>query len=126
MFRCQCCNQVVAAHTPQTKVVVSSRQMKYTNYDPRDENHVSPKDTVGSEIVKEIVVGPCCAGKYGKEVLVPTMSVASVALIRQPAEKKEVFYRLDNPRPNTQRKQPVVEKVSTLTPRKNSRGMFPN
>lgn len=57
MYVCQMCSKQSQKGEKATKVVTESRIREYVYKD----GHGNLKTSTGSEIVKEVVVGPCCA-----------------------------------------------------------------
>lgn len=60
MFVCGNCLKITAPGQPMTRTVVEVREVEY-----RNEGRVSR----GTEIVREVGVGPCCGGKERIEAL---------------------------------------------------------
>jgi hypothetical protein len=60
MFKCQKCGKQSKTYEGQTKVVLETRPKIYENVIRRGRKSFTVRSE-GSEIVKEIAVGPCCA-----------------------------------------------------------------
>lgn len=60
MFTCQACNQNTKPGEKATKIILEMRNRSYFN--PYSETR---KNSVGTEIVKEVSVGPCCIDTKG-------------------------------------------------------------
>ena len=75
MFKCQICKTIVPPHTKATRIVVSTRVVRYPHrFDAnriryinhagkRKVRHVDDRGGVGREIAREVVACPACAEK---------------------------------------------------------------
>ncbi|MCA0458195.1 MAG: hypothetical protein LCI00_29785 [Chloroflexi bacterium] len=63
MFKCQLCKQVTPAKTKAKRVVLETRPRIYKH--PADKRtKITPPDTYGREIVREVIACPECAAQY--------------------------------------------------------------
>jgi hypothetical protein len=74
MYKCELCKQIVPAHTPAHRLVITTRPKTYPSRHEvnrvKSGGKVEWKDDPGGEgveIVKEILVCPACAARQGED-----------------------------------------------------------